>query len=125
MHEDLYLRTYFRNVNIRPCCYQCRYCTVERNSDMTLGDFWGVEQIRPDIDDRMGVSAIICHSDKGKFLWSQIQEKTQWFACQEEDVANPMQPRLKKPTEPAGRRGLYMGLYKWTPFSLWIRLFNR
>lgn len=125
LHRDLFCRTYFRNINIRPCCYTCRYCTVERSSDITLGDFWGIEGIHPEFDDGMGVSAVICHSAKGKRLWSGIQDKTEWFACGETDVANDMQPRLQRPTECARNRARYMRLYRSLPFSLWIRLFSR
>lgn len=124
LYQDSFCRSFFRNVNIRPSCFSCRYCTTERNSDITLGDFWGIEHISPDFDDKMGSSAIICHTDKGKQIWEKIQEKTEYFVCRMEDVANSDQPRLREPTVQSPRRGLYMWLYRRLPFSLWLRLFR-
>ena len=123
LDDDLFCRTFFRNINIRPSCFQCRYCTVDRDSDITIGDFWGLEQVRPDWNDGMGNSAVICHTPAGKELWNRVREDTEWFFCREEDVANVQQPRLKRPTEPSPLRGIYMRLYRLLPFSVWIRLF--
>lgn len=123
--RDLFCRTFFKNVNIRPSCYRCRYCTVSRGSDLTLGDFWGVETTKPEFDDGMGNSVVICHTPRGEALWNSVRDETEWFACGEEEAANPMQPRLQTPTAPSPLRGLYMGLYRRLPFSVWIRLFKR
>lgn len=125
LSRDLFCRTFFRNINIRPSCFHCRYATVERDSDITLGDFWGIDQIRPGMDDGMGISAVICHTPRGRRLWEQIQAQAEWFPCRIEEIANDMQPRLREPVRPSPRRGIYMRLYRWLPFSLWIRLFIR
>ncbi len=121
IYEDPFLRSYFKNINLRPSCYHCSYCTVARNSDITLGDFWGLEGINPQFDDGLGNSLLICHTAKGKHLFEHIKGETEWFSCEEADA---IQPRLQKPTKPSIARSLYMLLYQCLPFSLWIRLFS-
>lgn len=121
--KDLFCKSYFCSVNLRPSCFSCRYCTVERRSDLTLGDFWGIESIRPDLDDGMGVSAVICHTKAGHHLWERIRDRTEWFSCRKSELANESQPRLRIPTAPSKRRALIMRLYGLLPFSIWIRLF--
>lgn len=121
IYKDPFLRSYFKNINIRPSCYHCRYCKITRNSDMTLGDFWGIEQVNPAFDDGMGNSLLICHTPKGKFLFDSIKKDTEWFPCTEADI---LQPRLQTPTKRPLLRQVYMQLYHWLPFSLWIRLFK-
>lgn len=122
---DQYCRTFFRNVNIRPSCFRCRYCTADRSSDITLGDFWGIEQVHPGFDnDGLGCSAVVCHTPKGKQLWEQIRPETDWFACDWEAVANDRQPRLREPVKEHPRRQLYLRLRHILPFSLWLRLFR-
>ncbi len=121
IYKDPYLHSYFRNINIRPSCYQCRHCQISRNSDMTLGDFWGIERVNPAFDDGMGNSLLICHTSKGRLLFDRIKMDTEWFPCTEADA---LQPRLKEPTKRPLLRQVYMGLYHWLPFSLWIRLFK-
>lgn len=125
LHADLFCRSYFWNVNLRPSCFRCRYTTTRRGSDLTLGDFWGIEEQNPGFGDGLGCSAVLCHTPRGRQLWAQVQGRTRWFACTEAQLANESQPRLRTPTRPARRRGLYMGLYGWVPFRLWLQLFRR
>lgn len=124
LDEDLYCRTFFRNVNIRPSCFHCRYCTADRSSDITLGDFWGIEQVNPGFDDGLGCSAVICHTPAGRRLWERIQGETQWFACELAAVANDRQPRLREPVKPHPKRRRYLRLRHVLPLPVWLRLFR-
>lgn len=125
LNDDPYCRTYFRNVNIRPACFHCQYCTTRRSSDITLGDFWGMEQVRPGFDDGLGCSAVICHTEAGRRLWERVRDRTDWFACTETELANERQPRLREPVRAHPKRRAYMGLRRLMPFPLWLRLFRR
>ena len=58
---------------MRPSCYQCSFKGVSRPVDLTLGDFWGIENLLQDIDVNKGVSVVIIHSEKGKQLWHTVQ----------------------------------------------------
>lgn len=122
LEQDRFFRSYARNINIRPSCFRCPYCTTRRSSDITLGDFWGLGQVRPELDDGMGTSAVICHTAQGQRLWEAVREQTRWFSCREEDIANDRQPRLREPTQPSPRRDWYMWWYRRLPFWLWLRL---
>ena len=120
LYGDLYCRMYFANYMIRPSCHACSYCTVDRDSDFTLGDFWGIEKVRPEIEDGMGTSVVILHTKVAREIWEQVKEGLNWFACREEDV---LQPRLKSPTEAARGRRRFMGLYKMLPFPVFRSIF--
>lgn len=123
--RDLYCRSYFSRVNLRPSCFRCRYCTPDRSSDLTLGDFWGIETVRPGFDDGMGCSAVLCRTEAGEALWRRVRQETEWFACGVEEIANDSQPRLREPTAERPGRGACMALWRLLPFSLWLRLFRR
>ena len=112
-------------MNLRPSCFRCRYCTPDRSSDLTLGDFWGIETVRPGFDDGMGCSAVLCRTEAGEALWRRVRQETEWFACGVEEIANDSQPRLREPTAERPGRGAYMALWRLLPFSLWLRLFRR
>lgn len=61
---DWYMRAFLQNASLRESCLDCpakRCC----GSDITLGDFWGIEAIHPEIADSLGVSAVICNTEKG------------------------------------------------------------
>ena len=118
MREDSFCRVYFRDYTIRPACYSCRFCTPERESDITLGDFWGIEKVRQDLNDGMGNSMMILHTEKAKRIWEEVREDADWFECTKEDL---LQPRLTEPTVRAKGRRMFMLLYKLLPFFLFIR----
>ena len=96
VYKDLFLRSFFKSINLRPSCYHCSYCTVSRNSDITLGDFWGIERTNPSLDDGMGNSIIICHTPKGLSLFNNIKNQLIWFQYEEHEIT---QPRLQKTDE--------------------------
>lgn len=120
-YQDRFCRMYFANFNLRPSCYGCKFCTVDRDSDFTIGDFWGIGHVRPDMDDGMGNSVVLLHTDKAKEIWAQIRDRMDWFECKKEEI---LQPRLLKPSGRPKARGLFMALYAMLPFSLFVRLMD-
>lgn len=110
MQKDSYCRIYFRNYTLRPSCHECRFCTVNRESDITMGDFWGIENVRPELDDGMGNSMVILHTRKARESWESIKESFRYFTCQKEDV---LQPRLCTPTPKSSRRRRFMLLNRF------------
>lgn len=118
LYQDAFCRMYFHNYTLRPSCYNCKFCTVDRDSDFTIGDFWGIEHVSPDMDDGMGNSIVLLHTAKAKEIWDQIQERTDWFECKKEDI---LQPRLLKPSSRPKVRALFMAFYLMLPSSLFMR----
>lgn len=121
LEKDLYCQMYFRNYILRPSCHACGYCSTERDCDFTLGDFWGIEKVRPEADDGMGTSLVILHTKKAEEIWEEVKGDLSWFPCGRTEI---LQPRLTGPTARAGGRGLYMALYKMLPFSLFLALYT-
>lgn len=74
-HDDHYRRGYHLNVFERPSCYGCKFKSVPRISDITLGDFWGIENIDPSIDKNLGTSLIMLNSKKGFDFFNKTKTK--------------------------------------------------
>ena len=91
--QSIYFIIYFKNYMLRPSCHSCRFCTVNRESDFTIGDFWGIENVRQEMDDGMGTSVVIAHSGKARGIWNEIKGELNWFQCSKEDL---LQPRLDR-----------------------------
>lgn len=119
LHVDKFCKMYFTNYILRPSCHSCKFCNVERNSDFTIGDFWGIEKIRPKMDDGMGTSLVILHTDKAREIWDIVKDNLNWFECTKEEV---LQPRLIEPTGIAGKRKQFMNLYKAMPFPVFMKM---
>lgn len=60
--------------NTRPSCFSCKYRSMKRLTDITLGDFWGIKNCEGLKDDK-GISAIIVSTDKGKTMIGKIRDK--------------------------------------------------
>ena len=66
---------FLQNVCLRPSCHSCKYKSMERPSDITMGDFWGVDQKLPELDDDKGTSIIQINTEKGKAIFNKIASK--------------------------------------------------
>ena len=62
--DDWYMRAFLRNASLRPSCFSCP-CKRSCGSDITLGDFWGIQSARPEVDFEGGVSVVLCNTAKG------------------------------------------------------------
>ena len=78
--EDSYLQAFTSNLTLRTACLTCSHKGLDRVSDFTLGDLWGVWDILPEMDDDKGVSLVMVHSEKGRRLWQTLQKEVE---CQE------------------------------------------
>ncbi len=64
--RNTFMKGFLNDLYLRPSCYSCMFKAGESDSDITLGDFWGVEKVNPLFDDDKGVSLVIINSHKGK-----------------------------------------------------------
>lgn len=62
---DNYLIAFLHSYDYTENCYSCKFATLDRVSDITLGDSWGTE-LSGEV--KNGVSLILCQSKKGKEL---------------------------------------------------------
>jgi acetyltransferase-like isoleucine patch superfamily enzyme/coenzyme F420-reducing hydrogenase beta subunit len=68
-----FLKTGF---TVRPSCFECVFTGYPRAADITLGDFWGIERLVPDLKDRAkGYSVVLVNSEKGAALFDSIKER--------------------------------------------------
>lgn len=65
MPENPYMGCFLKDYSVRPSCYECPAKIGKSGSDITLGDFWGIENTYPQYRDAMGSSCVIVRSGKG------------------------------------------------------------
>jgi acetyltransferase-like isoleucine patch superfamily enzyme/coenzyme F420-reducing hydrogenase beta subunit len=58
----------------RPVCYECKYRGFPRISDITLGDFWGIEKVDRTMDDNKGTSVVLANTPKGKVYYESLKD---------------------------------------------------
>lgn len=73
--EDEFMKMFVNDFILRKSCGCCQEKGYERKSDITLGDFWGIWDVDPEMDDDKGTSLILVHSQKGNSLIEQISHR--------------------------------------------------
>lgn len=81
--EDLFMKVFVDNICLRNSCSNCVSKGIERCTDFTLGDYWGVWDQHPQLDDDKGTSIVFVHSEKGKKFLKQLDDK---MDCIEVDI---------------------------------------
>lgn len=72
-NDDFYFG-FFHGMYYRRSCYICPFAKEERVGDITLGDFWGIEDTKSDLDPQKGISLVIVNTRKGEELLSEITD---------------------------------------------------
>lgn len=85
-NEDWYMLGFINNLFLRPSCADCHFKGLDRNSDITLGDYWGVWDQLPEFDDNKGVSLLLIHSDKGHEIWNAVKGKCSYLQVNREQA---------------------------------------
>ena len=57
----------------RPSCHECPAKNRASGSDITIGDFWGVEKYFPDLKSNEGLSVVICHTERGRAAFDSVK----------------------------------------------------
>lgn len=74
LEKDIYLKAFLKDLCLRPSCYDCKFKGLNRYSDITLADFWGVAKELPDMDDDSGTSLVFVNSVNGQEIFDKIKD---------------------------------------------------
>lgn len=92
-----YTELFYSHYTLRPSCFNCKYSNMDRISDITIGDFWGIDKENKNFDDNKGVSLVIINNEKGEELLNQILPDIN-FINVDIDSPNYLQSNLIKPS---------------------------
>lgn len=98
---------------LRPSCYQCK-AKETRYSDLTVGDYWGLEKVHPELNNIDGVSALIVRTTKGKSLINRIKEQVVLVESQYSSVVQDNKAEYKSVNRPIERENFYSNIDKYS-----------
>lgn len=76
---DPYFSCFMEHVIFNESCYDCKFAGRERVGDITVGDFWGLEEkCIPSVGGR-GVNMVIVNNAEGKSLLSAVEDKVFFY----------------------------------------------
>lgn len=70
--NDLFMHLFIGDKMLNKCCYNCPHAHLPRPGDMTLGDYWGVQNLHPDWPIKEGIGSLIANTDKGKTILESL-----------------------------------------------------
>lgn len=100
-----FYKYFLESVIYRENCYTCPYARLERISDLTIGDFWGIEEIHKDEigKDTNNWSCVLINTEKGKDFFENYGLNVQKIVSKEEWIARFNQ-QLVCPSKKNGER---------------------
>lgn len=92
--KDSFMRMFLRDYSLRPSCYEC-HAKYYKRADLTIADFWGIENVVPEMNDGKGVSLVITRTEKGQALFDCAKIELEWKEVRYEDAVryNPSEYR--------------------------------
>lgn len=75
--SNLFMKGFLKDLYLRPSCYACPCKGLSSGSDITIGDYWGIQNILPEFDDDKGISLIFINTK----LWEFIIEQSSLNYC--------------------------------------------
>lgn len=101
-----YTNLFYRRFALRPSCHSCFFTNFSRVSDITMADFWGIEEQKTEFDDGLGVSLVLVNTPIGSSVLDAVKnvlvlEKSSKDECLGRQV------HLKRPAEPSPLRNAF------------------
>lgn len=102
-YECLYTDMFYKHIMLRKSCHNCPYTNTARPSDITAGDFWGIECSSASVmgEDNKGCSLMLINTEKGKVWFAEIKDRLQTIQtglheCLQPNLCNPSASHPKR-----------------------------
>lgn len=114
--ENPYQRGFIKGLYSCPSCYSCSFKGIERCSDITLADFWGVENLLPEAYNPSGTSLVLLHSEKARKLFHKFAAEIQSYPT-DADVALTFNEAARIPAKQPKRYTYFQSNYGKRDFA--------
>lgn len=118
---DEYYSGFLSGMIYRDNCYKCPYASLNRVSDITIGDFWGLDKNTTINKFRGNVSVVIPNTTKGEKLLNQVKNNFIWEERSLEEAIRENE-QLRKPMSPdEDDRNIFLKYYPKLGFDSALR----
>ncbi len=106
---DSYYSFFIKNFDLRESCYSCQFSCPDRTGDISLADFWKIENQYPEFQDYKGISLLLINSEKGQHAFDTIKSNYDFIETPIE-LAMSQSP-FKKPFDKPHKSDLFWNIY--------------
>jgi coenzyme F420-reducing hydrogenase beta subunit len=72
--SDAFMRIFLKNICLNTSCADCHYAKLPRIADISLGDYWNIADVHPQMDDDKGTSVVLLNTAHGEHLFESVLE---------------------------------------------------
>ena len=119
-HKDMYYKAFLNGFSYRESCYQCPFAQQERVSDITVGDFWGLQDADASFP-KEGISVLLPCTDKGLRLITSVKDRMAFHKRPVEEAVRG-NSQLQAPVKITLRSRLFSCFYPLVPFDTLMHL---
>lgn len=119
--KSKYMKLFLKDYILRESCYDCAFKNKNRKSDITLADFWGIQNINKEIFDDKGTSLVIVNSKKGNELFDLIKKDIKYIETDFEEAIKYNPSMIKSAQRPNNREKLLSELMNTNEFDVIIK----
>ncbi|MDY0331757.1 MAG: Coenzyme F420 hydrogenase/dehydrogenase, beta subunit C-terminal domain [Thiomonas sp.] len=113
-NENKYYKIFLSHNATRLCCHNCLYTKIERTSDITVGDYWGIAKFNSKIDCSKGISKVLINTIKGQKIYQAIGHDIENFEMPLETV---IRANLQHPPKESLSRQVFFHDFKLKGFK--------
>lgn len=94
----------------RPSCFECHFKAIPRVADITIADFWGIEDVDKSMDSPNGTSLVILNNAKGRNYFVSLGDKVLCVEKTLEEASTGNTHLYKSLVKPSTNRELFYKL---------------
>ena len=115
--DDMMMKAFLYRRCSRKCCYHCEFKQKYRLADFTLADYWGIQDIAPELDDNRGLSSCYVNSPKAADILEKINSQ---INLQEMDLETAVSKNMAMVTsaEEPDDRSAFLSEIRRRPFDV-------
>ena len=107
-YADLWRNIYYGRLVNRPSCHSCRYTSLSRPGDLSIGDCRGIDNICPEFGSYDGVSLVLINTQIGQQIFEEICDN---LVVEKINIDSVMQPPLREASKPGNLRKRFWEAY--------------
>ena len=98
-----YYYHFIEGSSYRESCYCCPYAGGQRPGDLTIGDYWGLDEKDAGLNSSKGVSVVISNSEQGVAALNVLKQQSRWAERPLEEAIKGNAQLQKASSRPSAR----------------------
>ena len=124
-YKSSYYKLFLNCQTFRDSCYHCKFAGTKRPGDISLCDYWGIEDEHPDFvkevekEGLAGISAIMVNTNAGLAFFERLKQEFLLRESTVEQVAKH-NPQLQVPSVETAERKQVLDCYRKAVIRAWM-----